>query len=374
MPAGAFLRKEECLIMTQKCGRQVYRIPTSDKNRRNSEGAFVRLKNGAILFAYSRFGFSSEDDGSSDIYGITSYDDGDTWGNNHLILTPDGNSDNIMCPSFIRMQNGDLGMIYVQKCRGIIEDVIRIVRSSNEGETWSDPIDCTPEHNYFVFENGHAIRQHNGRILIPMSYHRLDDQPLDGYNYITLPFSKGYLSSSGEMAFTVSDDDGVTWSMLPARVRSPFSPTVSPSGLQETTVYEEMNGRLRAFARTDLGFQFESISDDNGKTWSDAMPNRFFSSPLSPMLIKRVSNLTLAVFNPIPNYLGREISHNQGRTPLVCAVSHNDGKSIDSVFMIDDSDRPLCYPDIFDGGDFVLIGYADINDSVIHKIMLSELT
>ena len=35
--------------------RIVHQIPPSENNPRNSEGAFIRAKNGDILFAYSRY-------------------------------------------------------------------------------------------------------------------------------------------------------------------------------------------------------------------------------------------------------------------------------------------------------------------------------
>ena len=46
---------------------------------RHSEGAFLRMKDGALLFAYSRFTGAWFDDAPSDIVRCVSYDEGETW-------------------------------------------------------------------------------------------------------------------------------------------------------------------------------------------------------------------------------------------------------------------------------------------------------
>lgn len=61
-------------------------------NPRNSEGDFVELKDGRILYIYSRFtGASASDFGSSDLAARWSEDGGKTWKNIKAIHTdPDG--------------------------------------------------------------------------------------------------------------------------------------------------------------------------------------------------------------------------------------------------------------------------------------------
>ena len=60
----------------------------SKNNPRNSEGAFFTLKNGDILFAYSKFkGNSNADYASADICLLRSTDDGRTFGEEKTIVT-----------------------------------------------------------------------------------------------------------------------------------------------------------------------------------------------------------------------------------------------------------------------------------------------
>ena len=44
--------------------RKLFDLPPGDKNPRNSEGSFLRLKDGRIVFAYSRYSGTSSDDGA----------------------------------------------------------------------------------------------------------------------------------------------------------------------------------------------------------------------------------------------------------------------------------------------------------------------
>ena len=65
------------------------KTPTTN-NARNSEGAFIRQPDGAILFAYSRYSSNSYDDhGRCDIAAIRSFDEGETWSEPEVIVNAD---------------------------------------------------------------------------------------------------------------------------------------------------------------------------------------------------------------------------------------------------------------------------------------------
>ena len=40
----------------KKIGKQVFFLPTSEQVKRNGEGAFIRLKDGRIMFGYTQYG------------------------------------------------------------------------------------------------------------------------------------------------------------------------------------------------------------------------------------------------------------------------------------------------------------------------------
>ncbi len=357
--------------MNHIIGREVLFLHTDEKTPRKGEGTFLRLQNGGILFVYTKFsGEDWHDEASADIAALTSYDEGETWVNPRIILQHDNMSRNLMCPSLIRMNNGDIGLIFLKKMKDGINAVPWFTRSCDEGQTFSEPFRCIQDYeNYYVIENDHAVILRNGRILIPANYHTKEIDGILDYN------------EHGLKVIFCSDDDGESWYELSKRQDIPY-PHRSETGLQETCIYELNDGRLRALSRTDMAFQYECFSEDYGKTWTAPEPNRFFSSPDSPLLMKRACGVTLAVFNPIPNYTTRNGEKTWGRTPLVCAVSSDDGETFDAIlFLEDDPENSYCYPAIFDGGDYALIAYyhsdnteIPLNALKIKKLHKSEFT
>ena len=338
----------------KKIGQEVSFLAPKENNPRNGEGDFLRLRDGTILYVYSGFvGASGSDDAASDIRGIRSMDEGKTWVEDRIVLQHDEGSVNYMCPSLMRMANGDVGLFYLRKYlyMGGISGDICLVRSADEGKTWSAPAYVTDGKEYFVLENDHVVRLKSGRIVVPLNLHsRLED---------------GILKRTGHglMCMFASDDDGVTWREISQRIDIPF-PELSQTGLQETMLYQSDDGSVRALSRTDMAFQYECVSYDECATWTQPKPNTFFSSPTSPLLMKRLGELTLAVFNPIPSYTGRDPAEPWGRTPFVLAVSRDDGRNFDKIFYLeDDPKNGYCYPAIFDGGDYILIGYYHSNNS-----------
>ena len=72
----------------KKIGRQVEFLGTSEFNQRNGEGAFIKLKNGSILFGFTEFlGNDWDDDFCARISYILSDDDGETWKYSRLLDT-----------------------------------------------------------------------------------------------------------------------------------------------------------------------------------------------------------------------------------------------------------------------------------------------
>ncbi len=357
-------------------GREVCVMPTSPENTRNSEGCFFRLNDGSIVYMWSYYYNHGSDFGEdldvADFAWVRSFDEGKTWSDIKIVYG-DG-KENLMDPTLMRMQNGDLGLFYVlhYKC-GASEErrnsniyhkgMVYLSRSKDEGTTWSEPLLITPEDEGFCFTNQHGIRLKSGRILLPMAYHRFDPECYYG------------LSLYGVIAFFISDDDGYTWYEAPKRVYG-WPEDISVSGLQEPFPYQTEEGRIRVFCRTDLGTFYETYSDDDGITWSQAAPNKHFTSPCAPIAIARSGKYTVACFNPIPAYLTRETgapyTGGDQRNPMILDISEDDGKTFIRQKMLDPR-VGVQYPAIFDGGDYILIGYEVILEGVIARVRHSEL-
>lgn len=357
----------------KKIGRQVLFLETKAGNPRNGEGSFLRIDENTIMYAYSKYeGNNWTDHCPADICAIYSYDEGETWKDERLLVKHD--STNVMSASLLRFANGNIGLFYLRKENETCSCLLYLIRSSDNGKTWSEPMRCINEDKYFVTNNDRVVKLKSGRILFPANLHPFNEET---------PPTPGKFDISRVAKFNVfaSNDDGYTWYKLAENIESPEKE--SRTGLQESGFYQRETGEIIAWSRTDMGFQYECISYDDGKTWTPPHPKKFFTSPASPMSMKKVCGKVIAVFNPIPAYTTRENLNKRtwGRTPYVCAVSEDDGNSFDKVFCLeDDETNGYCYAAIFDGGNYFLLAYYHsnngegcLNSNKIVKILREEL-
>ena len=308
---------------------------------RVSEGAFLRLKDESIMFAFCRFtDKDGHDDGDCDLYYIISRDEGESWNAPApLLRAREFGVKNIMSVSLMRMQNGDMGVFFLIKENDGTSTVM-LCRSGDEGKSFCRRVPCTlpDRRSYFVVNNDRIARLESGRLVIPLAYHRTGvDGRRDGF----------YTDWRSICTFLISDDDGDSWREAPDLVYPPFQS--AGAGLQEPGVIE-LENCLFMYARTDKLCQYGAYSFDGGEHWTGAFPT-VFSSPCSPLKIARRPDTgeLYAVWNPIPNYFGREIMPRMGgRTPLVYAVSRDEGRSWSEPAVIEgEPDHGYCYPGLF---------------------------
>lgn len=340
------------MIENSNVGRIIADHPPAPGNPRNSEGSFLTLNDGSILFVYTRFeGGDAGDYAPADIYAMTSEDEGETWSEPEPLLNRTlDNAQNVMSVSLLRMNNGDVGVFYFLRTN-TSEGRPYMRRSSDEGKTWSDPVSCTNTRGVYVKNNDRVIKTSTGRIVVPAAYHRT----------IVSPDGSEHWDSYAVTYFFFSDDDGKTFQQSePCYLQASRGST----GLQEPGVIELKNGTLYGWARTDVGTQYEMFSKDGGDNWSTPQPSHFMS-PNSPMSMKRLpdGDTLMAIWNPIPNYPGRVKDQGGffgGRTPLVYALSEDEGKSWTRPVIIEDD--PLsgyCYTAIhFTKDNQMLLAYC----------------
>ncbi len=95
----------------------VLELPAGPGNPRNSEGSFVALKDGRILFAYSRYRGAMDwaDHATADIAARTSADGGRTWSQDDRIIVPNEGRLNVMSASLLRLADGRVALFYLRK-------------------------------------------------------------------------------------------------------------------------------------------------------------------------------------------------------------------------------------------------------------------
>jgi len=309
-----------------------------EKYSRHSEGDFLRLKDGRILFIYSRFTESYDDGAPSDLVAAFSCNEGETWSEPETVIPAAMyGAKNVMSVSLLRMANGDVGLFYIVKQSASVSRMM-LSRSDDEGKTFSRHVECTlPDRaGYYVLNNDRVERLSTGRLVMPLAFHR------GGHG------ENAYFDGRSFTCFLLSDDDGETRREAPDTVSPPFTRT--GSGLQEPGVIEKKNGVLWGYSRTDKMYQYEYFSIDGGEHWTVPQPSRF-TSPCSPMKIDRHPKTgdLYAFWNPIPEYNGRYTSRaGWGRTPLVWAVSRDDGATWSNYTVIEGhEEHGYCYPAVF---------------------------
>src|SRR5262249_53913207 len=89
--------------------------PTSGTNPRNSEGAFVELKDGRLLFVYTHFTGGSGDHAAAHLAARSSVDGGRTWTAKDELVLPNEAQMNVMSVSLVRLASGEIALFYLRK-------------------------------------------------------------------------------------------------------------------------------------------------------------------------------------------------------------------------------------------------------------------
>ena len=324
-------------------GHHVFDLNPSPTNPRNSEGAFATLGDGRIVFSYSHFTGGKEDHAFGHLASRYSSDGGRTWTTEDTPLRPNEGMQTTMSVGYVRLATGALALFYLIKnsdsdCR------LHMRTSSDEGNTWSNRVLCHTMEGYHVTNNDREHVLSNGRLIAPTSYHGMP---------MTLRAEAAYM--------WYSDDLGATW-----QASEPVpQPSQGNSGLQEPEVVELRDGRLWMLFRTDLGHQWQSYSEDGGVRWSPPQPCEHFAAPTSPISIKRIPHTgdLLAIWNdhsgrfPLPP--PETHAANWRRTPLVSAISRDDGRTWQHHRLLEsDFEHGYCYTAIHFTGDAVLLAYC----------------
>lgn len=318
-------------------------LPPVKGNPRNSEGSFVSLKDGRILFVYSHYtAGSGGDHDPAHLSGRTSSDGGRTWTMEDRLIVENEGGMNVMSVSLLRLQNGEIALFYLlknseQDCR----PVMRV--SSDEGATWGAPVMCiTDEVGYYVLNNDRAIQLASGRLVLPICLHWVQGAPKADWQ--------------GTVMSYLSDDNGKTWRRS-KNAQKGYDAAGKRITTQEPGVVELEDGRVMMFIRASGGCQYLAYSADGGDTWSAPVASDI-QSPVSPASIKRLTSTgdLLLVWNDharIPEGL------NTRRVPLSTAISKDDGKSWQYTKVLEGNPQGwYCYIAIHPMDDAVLLGYC----------------
>jgi Neuraminidase (sialidase) len=358
-------------VSTFLCAATTFPAPhdlnPTPEHPRSSEGAFATLRSGRIVFDYSQFSGGQHDHSPSLIAQIYSDDQGRTWSQPHVVV-PTGTYQNIMSVSLLRLASGKLARFYAVKKNKWLDCKAVMSVSSDEGATWSEPKLVTTAPGYIVLNNDRVIQTKSGRLIVPLGFHRSKSTDDDESAWDPRAIAIWYYS----------DDEGSTWKESATWWAIP---ALSTSGLQEPGVIQVVDGSIYSWFRTDQGAQFESVSTDNGVTWSKPKPTEL-KSPVSPASIKQLpnSNTLMVVYNDHSGRVPAPTNPKQ-RAPLVVAFSTDGAKTWGPPQAIeDDLTGWYCYTSIHFTDDAVLLAYCAGNAEIgrlsrlrLRRIPLSSL-
>lgn len=351
---------------TSPAADTIHDIEPSPDHPRNSEGAFITLQSGRLLFCHTQFYGGASDHSAARLVALHSDDDGLTWSPPRLVLDNEGGA-NVMSVSLLRLASGRIALFYLLKNSWI--DCRPHVRfSSDEGQTWSAPVRMTDAPGYFVLNNDRVIQTARGRLVAPLAFHRARGQN---------PDSSQSFDARAIALWLISDDDGASWREAASWFALPSATT--RTGLQEPGVVELPDGHLLSWFRTDQGVQWESRSTDHGQTWTPPAPGPLHS-PASPASIKRLpgTSTLVALYN---DHSGDFDFPKNKRSPLILALSKDNARTWTSKRPVEtDPDGWYCYTAIHFTSSALHLAYCagdpkvgGLNRLRLRRIPLSEL-
>jgi sialidase-1 len=301
---------------------------------RYSEGSIVQLRSGQLLHAITEFSGSASDFASARIIARRSTDAGHTWSPPEVLQENMGDL-NVMSASLLpfstRARSG-LGLFYLLK--NSPSDLSLWLRiSQDDGQTFGPPERVTREPGYHVMNNDRVIQLSTGRLLCPIAWSPDVKTPTP---FISFCYA--------------SDDGGQTWH------RGNGSVTLPKRGAMEPGLIELKNGRIMMFLRTQLDEIYRTESADAGETWTKPEPTGI-ASPEAPSTLGRIPSTgdLVLVWNPT---VKAGLGHGGTRTPLVAAVSHDDGTTWEPSRALEErTDQTYAYTSLLFVPDHALLSY-----------------
>lgn len=347
-------------LVKQGKATRALQLPPAKDNPRNSEGDFITLKDGRILFVYTHFTDGAADHSSAFLAGRYSSDGGKTWTAEDETIMPNDAQQNIMSVSLLRLQDGAIALFYLRK--NSIHDLRPMMRiSRDEGATWSEATEIIPasEVGYYVMNNDRVIQLQDGRLVLPLALHQ------------NLPGSNRFNPNARFLCY-YSDDLGKSWHRGQA-AEVETQPGKKQPYMQEPGIVQLKDGTVMGFCRTNGGSQYVATSKDGGKTFSTLKPSNIIS-PVSPASIERIPSTgdLLLVWN---NHKNIRPELRGKRTPLTLAISKDEGQTWELVQNIEDNPNGwYCYTAIEFTKDGVLLGHCAGDRTKNNGLAESQIT
>lgn len=322
---------------------------------RSGEGSVVERADGGLLLLYTDFTGGGADESRACIVRRVSSDKGNSWSEKKILFEPDENSLNFMSVSLLRLQDGRIACVFMDK-KSKSRTSLMWSLSEDEGDSWTQPVPLTGDEGYFVANNDRLVQLSDGTLLVPYAEH----VGLDSDDVTKGGFDPAWNATCG---IFYSMDGGPNWKKSSQSItHTPdiFTPpayfdeagldTVSQEILtrklgffQEPGIVELSNGKLLMVMRSAYGV-YCCISDGVEQPWRDCRMLPGFHVCTSPQTIRKIpgTETLLMIYNDrgtVP--WGTRNFHL--RTPISLAASNDDGQSWRKLGSLTDESRNYCY-------------------------------
>lgn len=326
---------------------------------RAGEGSAVLLKDGTIFFVYGEF-LTHHDNANACLVSRKSIDKGVTWSEKEIFQEKSSGL-NVMSASLLRLNDDSILFLYIEK-DSENTSLIFVRKSFDDGNTWSEPIAINEVTGYYVVNNDRLYQTSTGRILLPCAYSH-DTKSCQ----------------NPECGVLYSDDNGESWTRSAEWIKIKFENIIPPQCLnseaknnwaeyldynekvlcQEPGVIELTDGTIMMWARTDGGYMYRALSDDQGDTWGEFEPVVDIIAPLSPQSIKRIpdSHRLICVYNDHRGITFGKRPDCIWRTPQTIAYSDDEGKSWNNLGELETKEHSYCYTSILFADGYIFFTY-----------------
>ena len=279
---------QQTLFQSRDDGYYCYRIPSLLVTERGTILAFAEARR-----------TNCNDHGDVDLVVKRSTDAGRSWSGMQIIADDGSHTMGNPCPVVER----HTGTIWLPVCR--TNRAIMLMKSIDDGKTWSEPVDITPQATragwyWFGTGPGHGIQMRNGRLVIPCW---ADTTSILGQNQLSYIF--------------YSDDAGDSW-----KTGTPLEANMS----DECAVVELTDGSLYINARSRQGKKRRAcaFSTNGGQTWSPVQFHRTLSEPSCQGSLVRFTDRTRFELNRVLLSTPADVN---SRSRMTVRVSYDECRS-----------------------------------------------
>jgi len=184
------------------------------------------------------------------------------------------------------------------------------VKSTDNGGTWSEPVEIAIPRQYTPGKQHNALRLADGSYAMGISWDQWGERGLN-------PRTEGEMNLSSGMLLS---KDGLNWTLYGDL--HVFLEKVTPgstNGLCEPSIVQLADGEIFMLLRSGSSHHYESRSRDGGVTWSKPVPSALVghNTPTALWRLENSENDIVAVWNNSPI----------NRFPLTAALSRDGGRT-----------------------------------------------